>query len=371
MNLSRHLRLVAASSFGFALACAAYAGCSASDDPRAAASGSGGSNAGGNGAGGAGFDLDAGKDDGFDKDSACVGTRAEANLVALDIVVLLDKSGSMLQDGKWDTVTAALEDFVTEPASAGISVGVGFFPIENVFEECNYQDYSGLFVPVGKLPQHAPLLVAAINTTAPGGNTPMFAALKGTLLYTSGYQDQHPKDKVVLVFASDGLPGSCAGTENEIPTIANVVKAAHDYNGVETYVIAIEGTDVPSLDLLAEAGGTQKAYDVTTDASQFSAKMAEIRGAALPCEFDIPPPPNGKELDPGRVNVDYTKSGEATPQTIPNVDNLADCGTEPGWYYGPGDPPSQIVLCPASCEAAQSNAGAILEVSYGCVTVLK
>src|SRR5207247_9560367 len=98
-----------------------------------------------------------------------------------------------------------------------------------------------------------------------------------------------------------------------------------DYDGVHTYVIGVEGSTIANLNHIAAAGGTTAAYDITQDISQFSATMAEIRSAALACEFGIPPPPGGKVLVPDKVNFTYTPGGTDTPVTLPRADDLADC----------------------------------------------
>jgi hypothetical protein len=66
--------------------------------------------------------------------SACVAQVRKGEALPLDMYVLLDRSASML-DGtatgvsKWDAIRSALESFVTDPASAGLSVGLQYFPL--------------------------------------------------------------------------------------------------------------------------------------------------------------------------------------------------------------------------------------------------
>jgi hypothetical protein len=127
---------------------------------------------------------------------------------------------------------------------------------------------------------------------------------------------------------------------------------------------------VDGLNLVAAKGGTTAAYDVTADISLFSQKMAEIRGVAIACEYAIPPPPAGEELDIGLVNVQYLPGAPGDAQLLPHADGLGDCGDAPGWYYDDPAKPTQILLCPASCTAAQSNSGAVIKVLFGCSTLV-
>ncbi len=42
--------------------------------------------------------------------------------------VMLDRSGSMQDNGKWSAVTGALGNFVNLPGLSGLGMGIGFFP---------------------------------------------------------------------------------------------------------------------------------------------------------------------------------------------------------------------------------------------------
>jgi hypothetical protein len=71
-------------------------------------------------------------------DNECAGTLVEAQRIPLDMYVMLDVSGSMLlftnatgMITKWQAVSSALTDFVSDPTSDGIGVGLQVFPIPN------------------------------------------------------------------------------------------------------------------------------------------------------------------------------------------------------------------------------------------------
>lgn len=68
----------------------------------------------------------------------CAGDLVEAQRIPLDMYVMLDVSGSMLEATagdatltKWEAVSSALTDFVSDPASAGIGMGLQVFPIRH------------------------------------------------------------------------------------------------------------------------------------------------------------------------------------------------------------------------------------------------
>ena len=75
---------------------------------------------------------------------ACAADVSTAEAVPLDMYIMLDVSTSMLEPtatttSKWDAVKAALESFLKDKASAGLGVGIQYFPIEkpNVPASCS------------------------------------------------------------------------------------------------------------------------------------------------------------------------------------------------------------------------------------------
>ena len=95
----------------------------------------------GNGSGGEGLGLNlggnghgAGGGSGSELSDACAAKISTAQAIPLDIYIMLDTSGSMLgetatQVTKWDAVKLALESFLTDSQSAGLGVGLQYFPL--------------------------------------------------------------------------------------------------------------------------------------------------------------------------------------------------------------------------------------------------
>jgi hypothetical protein len=68
----------------------------------------------------------------------CLGETRQAEAIELDMFVMLDLSGSMLDrlpaapsTTKWDAVRGSLESFVRAPETAGIGIGLQYFPQAN------------------------------------------------------------------------------------------------------------------------------------------------------------------------------------------------------------------------------------------------
>ncbi len=321
------------------------------------AGGTGGTNVGGFGGVGGGVEEDAG---------VCATTEAEARRIPLDIIFLIDQSGSM-SGAKWTGTKTALTTFFNDQASAGIGTGLVYFPTQEPYD-CNPLHYAVLDVPINPLPTNAFALTNSIPFDATGIGTPTYGALKGALMAATAYQESHKTHKVIVVLATDGEPLGCE--PKTIDDIADLAESARGYNGVRTYVIGVAGSKLVNLDKIAAAGGTTAAYDITQDINEFSAKIAEIRTAALGCDFELPEPPNGEALEPDEVNFTYTPKGLGTPKILPRADDLADCTDQPGWYYDSNAGPTKLILCPASCATVQADNNAKVSVLFGCSSII-
>ncbi len=299
----------------------------------------------------------------------CVSTSEKAEPTPLDIVFIVDWSASM-QGASWEGSTTALQTFLEDPVSEGISAGIVYFPTIKPFflDTCDKELYKVLDVPIAPLPGNAFNLTNSMPADAVGAPSPLYAALAGGLQAASARQDANPTHKVIVVLASDGGYNACGHPISDIAAWAN---SALDYNGVRTYVIAVESAadiEFDNLEKIAEEGGTTTYYDAS-DITEFSAKMAEIRSAALGCDFPIPDPPAGLDLVPDEVNFTYTPGGTVDAITIPRADDLADCGGLPGWYYDNNAAPTKIIVCPASCATIQNDSEAEVAVAFGCASV--
>jgi Mg-chelatase subunit ChlD len=330
-----------------------------------ASGGAGGQGGAGQGGEGGGLDLTGGASSGQGGGENCVEENVAAEQVQLDIVVLQDRSGSM-SGTKWDGTVAALQTFVNDPASAGINIGIVYFPANDGSNDCVLSDYSNVLA-YGQLPGNAAAFTQSLDTTSPGGGTPLYGGMFGALQAATLMQTAEPDHKVIVVLGSDGDPTSCSVTS--IPEIAGLAQKAYNYNGVQTYVIAIDGSTISSLNQIAAAGGTMQAYDITGNISAFSQKMAEIRAAALGCEVPIPDPPDNETLDPDFVNVNYTPGGVGMAQKLPKKDSKADCGAGGGWYYDDPDEPTKILFCPTTCDTIQADQAAKVQVGFGCKSI--
>ncbi|MEB2313017.1 MAG: VWA domain-containing protein [Sorangiineae bacterium] len=360
-----------------------------------AASGTGGggwTGTGGGSTGSGGFGA-LGSGGGGPVGDACALSHNDGKQSPLDMYIMLDRSGSM-QGERWTAVTQALKDFVsTSPATDGIGVGLQFFPLNppnvncpffkppcpagcvpfgptNCFpdpnEGCDPNGYLPPKVPISLLPGARSALVTAIDGTSPNGGTPMMPALQSALQATTAYAAQHPDHKVIVVLATDGEPSGC---DENVDHIAAVAAAGHNATpSVDTWAIGIG--NITALDAIAAAGGTGTAIvvDAASAGQQFLDAMMAIKGKALGCEFILPKPSGGAEIDPNQVNVLFTPTG-GQQSYISHVTDLAACKGQEGWYYDNDAAPTKVVLCPSSCtEVKSTNGEAAIDIALGCAT---
>jgi hypothetical protein len=300
--------------------------------------------------------------------------------------VMYDQSGSMDRNGRWDAVKGAMIAFLESPQSAGIGVGIAYFPLnpppcsvpsDTCFcipftticaptggGSCAAPDYAVPDVPIQPLPGVSQAIVASLNNHRPGGGTPTVPALDGAVQYATQWATSHPDHKTIVVLATDGQPEGC---NSDIPGVSNIAAQAYAANpSVQTYVIGVG--DVGNLNAIAQAGGTTQAFVVSDqNANQaFLDAMNQIRGMSLACDYAIPLP-QGRPPNFSQVNVYHTPQGGGEG-VIYHVNDVSQCDpVTGGWYYDNPTNPTQIHSCPASCEKLKS--GGAVRIAVGCDSI--
>jgi hypothetical protein len=379
--------------------------CSASGD-NSGGVGAGKSSGNGGGGDGGGF-IGMGGSNTSPVGGSCAATVNKAEKVPLGMYLMIDRSGSM-QGAPWTAVTNALKAFIDQPSTAGIGIGLKYFPIDTGVTcfptfcqtdadcvpavcgpcqspqpgfpkicggagggSCDVADYAKPVVVITTLPGIAPVLKNSLDMTKPSGGTPTLPALDGAVIYMKEWMTANPSAVGVVVLASDGIPEGCNSDLNNVTAIA--AAGLGGTPSVKTFVIGV-GTQLTALNSIASAGGTGQAFLVDTNGAaqdQFLQAMNAIRGAALSCAYLIPAPPANEVIDYGAINVQYT-ADDGMAELIPQVSSEAGCPADgKAWYYDNKMPPQQILLCPSTCDKIAADTKGQVDVLVGCKTVIK
>ena len=341
--------------------------------------GGGSTGAGGTGAGG---------------DKSCTAVGAMAMKLPVDIYVVLDRSGSMLNDInddgtmgqmptptpgvpiKWNAMVEALTKFVNAPSADGLQLGLALFPLVTN-QSCMVNRYATPVVPIAALPAGAMPFLNAVTMSAPmrggfGGQaagTPTKPALEGAIMYAR-QREMMVGRRVAIALATDGMPNNCSNGD-PVMDVANTAQMGAGF-GVFTFVIGV-GKQLGNLNQIAVAGGTKMAYLVemaTADELVKAFKDVQNQAAQLACSYMIPPPPAGMSLDPNKVNVRFNHPDPSMSFQVGQVMNRAACGAAGGWYYDNPTNPRTVNLCEASCMKVNSAGGGAIELLFGCAGVI-
>jgi hypothetical protein len=345
------------------------------------------------------------------RDASCAGWSGEAEPRPALLMFVVDVSTSMKQPDpsgsgktKWEVTAPALENAISGlPSSTG--VGLLFYPNRPTTpsvtarspEECvNTSALVPLKVLGGDGSDQRKALTSSIKNTQPPNDsgTPTHDAYSLALHEIS----QSPLDgnRYVILLTDgqptyakecigDGLPRSLSEPDaiQPEPIIDEISTALGD--AVETFVIGAPGSEkaVKSdedmrfwLSEAAEAGGTAREdcsnekvpychYDMVAEkdfATGLEDALIAITEQVVPCDFSLPEPPKGEQLDERSINVVLTTG--AGVQKLVYRNERPSC--DEGWKLS--EDRSRIILCSATCRRIKLDPKATLEALFGCAS---
>ena len=248
-------------------------------------------------------------------DANC-GSQSTGTQQPADLLLLLDRSGSMADDiasnnsctgrgapanctARWPTVTTALTQVLTS-SPVGVNWGLKFFTSPNG-GTCGVS--AGADVAVGA--NTTAQIQAAIAGTTPASQTPTTAAIKAAAAYLQTLTDGNAH---YILLATDGQPNCDPGNSTSTTaavvanTVAAIAAAAAPGVGIKTYVIGI-GPSAGNLDNFAKAGGTGT-YFPATSPDALTTALSTIAGQVASCVFRMNATPN----DPNNIGVYLDKT---------------------------------------------------------------
>ena len=194
-----------------------------------------------------------------------------------------------------------------------------------------------------------------------------------------------------FVIVSDDTDETDAATFNQLITeLDDGNLGNYQFNGIFAYMSKDDACaisdDEPCCTYAAPEGNTDSWDTVYADLVEMTGGVSSdlclqdfdpvfdelahsvIASAELSCSWEIPPPPDGEELDPGKVNVDF-RDGAGNTLLLGNIVSDDQCDqVEHAWYYDDPTNPTQILVCPQTCTWIRSFANAQIVLQFGCAT---
>ena len=252
------------------------------------------------------------------EETSCATTTANLTKQPADLLLVLDKSGSMTSSissttdcktafvdpdagtptcqPRWATMVSGL-DAVLSGASGDVNWGLQLFNSDGT---CGVAATPEVTIGTGS----AAGVQAKIATVNPGGNTPTRAAVTAATTYLQSLTDTNGK---YILLATDGEPnclttgggrGGGGNGASDVPgTVAAITAAATA--GIKVYVIGV-GPETGNLDNFASAGGTDHYYPALSP-QDLNAALATIVGTVASCTFSLGKAPP----DPTNVAVQF------------------------------------------------------------------
>jgi hypothetical protein len=357
---------------------------------------------------------------GFDED-ACAADAVDSQLTPVNLIFIIDKSGSMGDDAdgdwfhletRWNPVKEAVLAFFEEPGSTHLFASLDFFPAEGGIEvACDPAEYKPprLDVRLTSL-EEVQRFIDELEGITPSGGTPTWPAVRGSLDYAMELTEADPNSRSVVVLVTDGQPGlmsvpiddpAAASTmketcyeyghidvPNDMYEVADIVQDAHDNHNIDTYVVGMHDGERGSEDFVndlndvarAGSGGNREATIVTDQdpaltRNTLQSLLTSIRSSYLSCKMPVPEAEEGAEsVDFGKVNVTIEMNGQQYALV-----KVQGCLGGLGWQYLYDNQPANVPpdekadpvgleLCESTCATVQGNAGVRLIVELGCVS---
>jgi hypothetical protein len=287
-------------------------------------------------------------------------TVAEKKLLPVDIIWMVDTSGSM--DFETKTVQNNLNAFVTSITSSKVDYHVVMVAGTDV---CVPPPLGGTGCTDGTRYKHIKLGV--------GSDDALEKVVQAYPQFQSFLRTDSLKHFVVV--SDDNSDKNAAWFTSQLATLTNpgfpngfIFHSIVAYGPIP-FIGCITGAAYGSVYLtLTSSTGGVKAEVCATNWSPIFTALAKgvVANTTLPCTYVIPAPGGGKTIDPKKVNVSYTSSSGT--KVIPKVTGASDCASKSGWYYDDDTKPTTITLCPNLCKTLTSGK---IKILFGCKTIIE
>ena len=272
----------------------------------------------------------------------CNGVAFQAMPVVPNMLIVLDRSGSMDEQGgtggkKWDIARAALNQILDDHGN-NVRFGLDMFASDN---GCGAGDIN---VDIG--PGTANAISSAFMSATAESGTPIYSTMNALRSY-GGLKDTAHSNYVLLL--TDGKE-ECSWSDPAAP----VQQLRNQSPSVKTFVVGFgSGVNTAQLNDMATKGGTARAgspkYYQANNATDLSNALAAILGTVLSCTYTLDQVP--EDLDELYIYQDEVGIDRDTTHTD-------------GWDYDPAT--CELTFYGAACDALESGEVSDLAIVYGC-----
>jgi hypothetical protein len=319
-------------------------------------------------AGDADGDGDTDTDTEFDE-CAGISEGAQNQVAPVDIIFLVDTSASMMEEALG--VRANLNAFSQQIIDAGIDVRIVM-----IGETGGWLGNPMIYVCI------EPPLGAGNCPAGPDTNLPTYLHITEDVGSSDSLQvflDTY--DLWSMQLREDSVRNIVVvSDDNSAMTGADFQDALADLSpSFDSFVFhgIVSATDCPPaasvgqvyIDLIEETGGVLGDLCLQEFAPVFDEISTAVSQVAISCSWLIPDPPDGEVFDPELVNMEIEIDDEV--MQIGYVDDPELCDlVEHGWYYDDPDNPTEIFVCPQTCELFQEAIdSAEVHIVFGCETI--
>ena len=303
-------------------------------------------------------------EDGMCTIGGCGGFQFQLEIVPPNVMILLDRSGSMdgevpgSTDNRWEVAVTAIQT-VTSAFDEEIQFGL------STYSSCLAGGCSAGSIVVPILPHNAANIQTFLATTKGAGSANgQVVDGDGLIRYLCDSGDPETstgvslaalvgeatlldpeRQNAVLLLTDGGESSECTNTVDG-PGGASMLFMQQP--SVLTFAVGMGDASSPQLDAIAQAGGTNVSY-LALDPAALQMALESVLQTIASCTFTLDQVPE----DASQIYVFFDKD----PAGVPNDAN-------DGWTYDPTT--NSVTFHGAACEAIKNGSVVEVDIVYGC-----
>jgi hypothetical protein len=353
-------------------------GFSSSGESSSGASSSGASSSGASssGASSSGFGSSGNSSGSSSGDQNCAATVAQTQKAKVDIIFVIDDSGSMTEE--LNQIKVNVNTFASKIGGTGLDYQVIFIvkkgtsgnticvPTPLAGTAC--ADNPPLFHHINQDVQSTDsltLILSTYNSTNPALAWDKYLRMDAYKVFVEVTDDQSSLasasfDTQLLAKPPAGMFGTAAARKYVFHSIVGWQEGTAPLSATKCSTAVNTGSKYQELSQLT--GGIIDSV-CKTDYSGVLNNIGKGIADKLGCELTVP---SSATADPTKLVVRKTPPG-APPSNLTQVTDASKCAANPdAWYYDDNAKPTKIILCPNTCTDINKTSGTKIEALVGC-----